>query len=97
MDRRAKRNAPDNAATNTGNKDNAAVLAITKALLAAFLTALTGAITTDFATAISAVRPVSTPRGSVEIDPFDTKSMDPTSRDGRGQWYKATEKNGGWK
>ena len=83
----AKRNAPDNASANAGDEDDAAAPATPKAVLAAFLASLTGAITTAIATTVSAVRPVPTPRYSTSIDPFDENSMDPTSMDGRGQWY----------
>ena len=92
-----KRNAPYDATTNTGNKYDATAPAIPEAVLAAFFAALTGAITTETSTTVSAVRPVSTLRYSTAINPFDTKSMDLTLRYGRGQWYKATEKTGGRK
>ena len=58
---RAKSNAPDDAAVNTGDEDNATAPAIPKAVPAAFLSALTGAITTAVTTAVSDVRPVPTP------------------------------------
>ena len=97
MDRRIKRNAPDNVAADMCDKDDETARAITKEVLAEFLTALTSATTTAFATAVSAVRPVSTPRYSTEIDPLNTKSMDLTLRDGIVQGYKATKKTDGCK
>ena len=93
----AKRNAPDDAATNKGDEDDTTATAIHEAVLTVFLADLTGNITTTVSTMVSAVRPVPTPRYSTAIDPFDTKSMYLTSRDGRGKLYKATEKTGGWK
>ena len=59
---RAKRNAPDNAAVNADNKDNVPAPAIPEAILTEFLAALTSAITTPIATAVSSVRPAPTPR-----------------------------------
>ena len=97
MDRRAKRNIPDDAAANTGDKENATAPKMTKVVLAEFFATITGIITTAVATTVSAVQPAPTPRYSTAIDPFNTKSMELTSRDGRGQWYNAMEKTGGWK
>ena len=95
MDGRANMNAPDDASTIMGNKDNTMAPKIPEAFLAAFLSALTDAIITAVATAVSAVQPVPTLRYSTAINLFDTKSMDLTVMDGRGKWYKATEKTGG--
>ena len=97
MDGFAKRNALDNDTVNAGDKDDATAPAITQAVLSKFLTALTGAITTVVTTTVSAVQPLSTPRYSTSINPFDMKSMDLTSKDGRRKWYKATEKTGACK
>ena len=94
---RAKRNSPDDAAAKAGDEDDATDPSMPEAVLVAFLSDLTGAIATAVSTSVSAVRPVPTPKYSTTIKPFDTKSMDLTSRDGRGQWYKATEKTGRWK
>ena len=55
MARFAKRNAPDEAAANAGNKDNVTDPTIPNAVLATFLAALTGAITTSIITAVSDV------------------------------------------
>ena len=62
MDGRAKRNVPDDAAANAGDKDDVTTPTIPEALISAFLAALTGAITTTVTTAVSTVRPVPTPR-----------------------------------
>ena len=86
----SNKNTQDDAAANAGDKDDATTPAIPEVVLASFLTALTGAITTAVATTVSAVRLVPTPRHSMEIDQFDKKAMDLTLRYGRGQWSKAT-------
>ena len=93
----ANRNVSDDAAANAGDEDDTTAPAIPKEILAEFLAALTGAITTAVVTRVSVVRSVPTPRYSTSINAFDTKSMELTSRDGRGQWYKTTDKTGGWK
>ena len=94
---RAKRNTPDDAAADAGNNCDVTDPAIPEALLAALLTALAGTITPAVSIEVSAMRLVSTPSYSTAIDLFDTKSMYFTSRGRRGQWYKATEKTGGWR
>ena len=55
MDGREKRNARDDAAANVGNEDDVTDPAIPEAVLAEFLAALAGAITTAVATTVSAV------------------------------------------
>ena len=97
MSGRKNTNALDDTTTNTGDEDDAMSPAIPKAVLAVFLAALTGTITTVVSTAVSAVQLVSTPRYSKAIDLFNIKLIDLTSGDGRGQWYNTTEKTGGWK
>ena len=67
-----KSNSPYDAATNTSDKDDKTAPAIPEAVLAAFLTAPTDAITTAVATAVFAVGTVSTPRYSTAIYMFDT-------------------------
>ena len=94
MDGRTKRNALDDAAANEGDRDDAMDPAIPETVLAAFLVALTGAIITAVSTAVSTVRTAPNPRYLMAIDPFDTKSIDLTSRDGRGKRYKAKENTG---
>ena len=77
-------NALDDTAANTGDEDDATSLAIPDSVLAAFLFALTGAIITAVANAVSAVRPVPTPSYYIEIDLFDAKLTEIIFRDGRG-------------
>ena len=58
----ANRNALDDAAENEGDEEDVTAPAIPESVLAAFLVALIGVITTAVTTAVSDMQPVTTPR-----------------------------------
>ena len=62
----------------------------------AFLAAITGVITTAVTAASTSTRTAYTKSISTEINPFDTQLMNFETRDGKGQWYKCTEKADKW-
>ena len=65
--------------------------------ITAFLSAITGAITTAVTSVNTSTRTASNRSISTAINPFNTQSANFDTRDGKGQWYKCTEKADEWK
>ena len=63
----------------------------------AFLSAITGVITTAVTAATTSMRTAPYRSISTAINPFDTQSINFDTRGGKGQWYKCTEKTDEWK